>query len=66
MMEGSPAWEERLYAGDGSRRDKLVEVPVVLGQKPADAVWLARMDKPTDAQKAAYQAWLGTLWEEPG
>ncbi|OJH39504.1 M61 family metallopeptidase [Cystobacter ferrugineus] len=48
------------------RRDKLVEVPVVLGQKPADAVWLARMDKPTDAQKAAYQAWLGTPWEEPG
>ncbi|MFY0574556.1 hypothetical protein ACN28S_09525 [Cystobacter fuscus] len=48
------------------RRDKRAEVPVVLGQKPADAVWLARMDKPTDAQKAAYQAWLGTLWEEPG
>ncbi|MGZ3459456.1 MAG: M61 family metallopeptidase, partial [Archangium sp.] len=48
------------------RRDKLVEVPVTLGQKPADAAWLARVDKPTDAQKAAYQAWLGAPWEEPG
>ncbi|WNG35437.1 M61 family metallopeptidase [Archangium violaceum] len=48
------------------RRDKLIEVPVTLGQKPADAAWLARVDKPTDAQKAAYQAWLGTLWEDPG
>ena len=48
------------------RRDRLVEVPVTLGQKPADAVWLARVDKPTDAQKAAYQAWLGAPWEEPG
>jgi len=48
------------------RRDRLVEVPVVLGQKPADAVWLARMDKPTDAQKAAFQAWLGTPWDELG
>ena len=25
------------------RRDKLLEVPVVLGQKPAEAVWLARV-----------------------
>ncbi|MET0405567.1 MAG: PDZ domain-containing protein, partial [Cystobacter sp.] len=48
------------------RRDRLVEVPVVLGQKPSDALWLARVDKPTDAQKAAYQAWLGTSWEEAG
>ncbi|MFL5355216.1 M61 family metallopeptidase [Archangium sp.] len=48
------------------RRDRLVEVLVALGQKPADAVWLARVDKPTDAQKAAYQAWLGSPWEEPG
>jgi len=48
------------------RRDKLVEVPVTLGQKPADAAWLARVDKPTDAQRAAYQAWLGAPWEESG
>ncbi|RKH15415.1 M61 family peptidase [Corallococcus sp. CA053C] len=49
------------------RRDRLVEVPVVLGQKPADAVWLQRVERPTDAQKAAFQAWLGAPWDEtPG
>jgi predicted metalloprotease with PDZ domain len=46
------------------RRDKLLSVPVTLGQKPADAVYLARVDRPTDAQKAAYQAWLGASWDE--
>lgn len=46
------------------RRDKLLEVPVVLGQKPADAAYLTRVENPTDAQKAAFQAWLGTPWEE--
>jgi predicted metalloprotease with PDZ domain len=46
------------------RRDKLMEIPVVLGQKPADAVYLTRVDKPTEAQKAAFQAWLGTAWDE--
>ncbi|HYO59456.1 M61 family metallopeptidase [Archangium sp.] len=48
------------------RRDRLVEVLVTLGHKPVDAAWLARVDKPTDAQKAAYQAWLGAPWEESG
>lgn len=49
------------------RRDRLLEVPVVLGQKPAEAVWLARVERPTDAQKAAFQAWLGAPWDEaPG
>ncbi|AGC44284.1 M61 family peptidase [Myxococcus stipitatus DSM 14675] len=49
------------------RRDKLLEVPVVLGTKPSEAVWLARVDKPTEAQKAAYQSWLGAPWDEaPG
>ena len=41
------------------RRDRLVEVPVVLGAKPADAAYLARVERPTDAQRAAFQAWLG-------
>ncbi|QSQ27882.1 M61 family metallopeptidase [Pyxidicoccus parkwayensis] len=49
------------------RRDRLLEVPVVLGQKPAEAVWLARVERPTDAQKTAFQAWLGAPWDEaPG
>ncbi len=46
------------------RRDKLLEIPVVLGQKPADAVYLTRVDRPTEAQEAAFQAWLGTAWDE--
>ncbi len=46
------------------RRDKLMEIPVVLGLKPADAVYLTRVDKPTEAQKAAFQAWLGATWDE--
>jgi predicted metalloprotease with PDZ domain len=46
------------------RRDKLVEVPVVLEAKPADGVYLQRVERPTEAQKAAYQSWLGTPWTE--
>jgi predicted metalloprotease with PDZ domain len=46
------------------RRDRLMEVSVTLGARPADAVWLARVEKPTDAQKASYQKWMGASWEE--
>ncbi|MBI3185902.1 MAG: M61 family metallopeptidase [Myxococcales bacterium] len=48
------------------RRDRLIELPVCLGQKPADAVYLARVERPTDEQKAAYQAWLGAPFDEAG
>jgi predicted metalloprotease with PDZ domain len=47
------------------RRDRLLDVPVTLGTKPADAIYLARVEKPSDAQKSAYQAWLGASWDEP-
>jgi len=46
------------------RRDRLVEVPVTLGTRPADAVWLAPVDNPTDAQKASYRLWMSAGWEE--
>ena len=46
------------------RRDRLTEVSVTLGARPADAVWLARVEKPSDAQKASYQKWMGASWEE--
>jgi predicted metalloprotease with PDZ domain len=46
------------------RREKLLEVPVTVASKPADAVWLQRTERPTDFQKAAFQAWLGTPWTE--
>lgn len=45
------------------RRDRMLELPIVLGERPKDAVWLARVDSPSDAQKAAYQAWLGAVFE---
>ncbi|HEY0880914.1 MAG TPA: PDZ domain-containing protein, partial [Archangium sp.] len=46
------------------RRDRLLEVPVTVGQKPADGVWFQRVERPTEAQKSAFQAWLGTPWGE--
>jgi predicted metalloprotease with PDZ domain len=46
------------------RRDRLVEVGVTLGTRPQDALWLARVDKPSDAQKASYQRWMGAPWED--
>jgi len=46
------------------RRDSLIQVPVTLGAKPADAVFLARVEHPTEEQKAAYHRWLGAAWDE--
>lgn len=46
------------------RRDKLLTLPVTLGQKPADAVYLVRVDRPTDAQKAAFKSWLGVAFDD--
>ena len=48
------------------RRDRLLELPVILGAKPADAAWLARVEAPSDAQRSAFQAWLGVSWEDAG
>lgn len=46
------------------RRDKLLELTVTLANKPADGVYVARVENPTDSQKAAYKAWLGAAWDE--
>ena len=46
------------------RRERMMEVAVTLGDKPAEAAYLARVEKPTDAQKAAYQAWTGAAWDD--
>jgi predicted metalloprotease with PDZ domain len=48
------------------RRDRLMELEVTLGSKPADAVYLARVERPSDAQKAAFRAWLGGSLDELG
>lgn len=44
------------------RRDRLVEVSVQVGQKPADAVYLQRLERATEGQKQSFLAWLGTPW----
>ena len=46
------------------RRDRLVAVPVTLGPRPADAVWLERVEAPTEAQKSSYEKWIGAPWDE--
>ena len=45
------------------RRDRLLEIPVTLGQKPLDAVYLAKVERPTEQQKASYQAWMGAPFD---
>jgi len=46
------------------RRERLTEVPVTLAAKPADAVYLARIERPTEEQKASYRGWLGAHWDD--
>ncbi len=46
------------------RRDRLLDVDVTLDPKPLDAVYIARTENPTDAQKRAYKLWLGVNFEE--
>jgi predicted metalloprotease with PDZ domain len=48
------------------RRDRLLELEVTLAPKPMDAVFLARVERPSDAQKAAFRAWLGGSLDEIG
>jgi predicted metalloprotease with PDZ domain len=45
------------------RRDQLRTVEIVLGEKPQDALWLARSESPTEDQKRAYARWLGESWD---
>lgn len=47
------------------RRDRLLEVPVTLEAKPADGVYLQRVERPTEAQKRAWEAWLQTPFQDP-
>jgi predicted metalloprotease with PDZ domain len=48
------------------RRDLLLEVPVTLERRPEDAIWLAPVDSPSDAQRAAFERWAGAPLEGPG
>lgn len=46
------------------RRERLLEVPVTLAVKPLDTFWLSRVERPTETQRVAYEAWLKTSWDE--
>ena len=41
------------------RRDELRAVKVTLGERPHDKWSVVPVENPTDAQKAAFQAWTG-------
>ncbi len=45
------------------RRDELREVEVTLGEKPVEKFKIAPADGASDAEKAAYRAWLGEEWK---
>lgn len=45
------------------RRDRLRTVDVRLGEKPADGAYLVKTENPTEAQKAAWAAWIGAPWD---
>jgi predicted metalloprotease with PDZ domain len=44
------------------RRDRLVELPVILGEKPQDAVWLQRAEQPSEQQRGSWALWVGAPW----
>lgn len=44
------------------RRDELREVAVTLGSRPHDRVEVVQVAQPSDAQRAAYEAWMGEAW----
>jgi predicted metalloprotease with PDZ domain len=46
------------------RRERMVEVFVTVGAKPADTVYVAKLEKPTDQHKAAFEAWLGVPFDD--
>jgi predicted metalloprotease with PDZ domain len=62
-------WDRLCERGPGGalrltvfRRDELVEVAVPLAPWPDDTVWLEAVEDPSDAQRAAFEAWSGTRW----
>jgi len=65
-LERAGLWDRMRQVGAGGtlrltvfRRDELVEVPVVLGEMPLEAVWLEAVEEPTAPQQAAFEAWTG-------
>jgi predicted metalloprotease with PDZ domain len=46
------------------RRDKLMTIGAILGEKPPECVYLVRSESPSSSQKAAYEAWLAAPWDD--
>jgi predicted metalloprotease with PDZ domain len=44
------------------RRDELRQVEVPLASPPEDTAWLEPVPEPTEAQRAAFEAWCGAPW----
>jgi predicted metalloprotease with PDZ domain len=44
------------------RRDELVKAVVTLGVPPEDTAWLEPEEAPSEAHRAAFQAWCGVRW----
>lgn len=42
------------------RGDRLVEVPITLAEAPCERAIITPVETPTEAQRRAYHAWLGT------
>jgi predicted metalloprotease with PDZ domain len=59
LKERGPAGALRLTL---FRRDELLEVTVPLAAPPEDTAWLEPVDDPSEAQRAAFQAWCGAAW----
>lgn len=64
-----PAMVKRLTPGTRVslvvfRMDVLREIEIEVGAIPSGTLNIRRVEKPTDAQKAFYEAWLGQPWPE--
>ncbi|MBK9518001.1 MAG: M61 family metallopeptidase [Anaeromyxobacter sp.] len=62
LEERGPAGALRLTL---FRRDALHEVEVPLGAPPEDTAWLEPVEAPSQAQRAAFQAWCGQPFPSP-
>jgi predicted metalloprotease with PDZ domain len=70
-VDRAALWDRLCQKGPGGtlaltvfRRDELVEVPVVLGEPPEDAVWLEPLPDATPEQRGAFEAWCGGRWPD--
>jgi predicted metalloprotease with PDZ domain len=68
-LERGALWDKLCERGPGGRlrltvfrRDELVDVAVVLGEAPAEMVWLEPDPEASPEQRAAFEAWSAARW----